>query len=76
LADKLGVKHSYLSQIENRLAIPSEELARKIAQVFGQDEERVVFLARDVPKQIREIKEKYPHQAPAYFRRVIRKEDK
>jgi transcriptional regulator with XRE-family HTH domain len=75
LAEKLGVKHSYLSQLENRIASPSEDLARRIAQVFEADEERVVFLARDVARQIREIKEKYPHQAPAYFRRVIREED-
>ena len=76
LAEKLGVKHSYLSQLENRLAIPGEELAQRIARVFGADEERVVFLARDVAGQIREIKEKYPRQAPMYFRRAMRQEDK
>ncbi len=76
LAEKLGVKHSYLSQLENRLASPSEDLARRIAQVFEADEERVVFLARNVAGLIREIKQKYPHQAPAYFRKVIRQEDK
>ncbi len=76
LADKLGVKHSYLSQLENGLATPSEDLARRIAAVFGADEERVVFLARNVAGLIREIKEKYPNQASSYFRKVIRGERK
>jgi len=76
LANKLGVKHSYLSQLENRLAMPSEELARKIARVFSADAEMVVFLARNVAGKIREIKEKFPHEAPAYFRKVIREEGK
>ena len=76
LADKLGVKHSYLSQLENRLAQPSEDLARRIAYVFGADEERVVFMARDVAGQIRKIKAKYPHQAATYFRKVIKEGDR
>ena len=74
LAEKLNVKHPYLSQLENDLAMPGEDLARRIAQVFHADEEHVVFLAREVGKQIREINEKFPNQAPTYFRRVVREE--
>jgi transcriptional regulator with XRE-family HTH domain len=76
LAGQLGVKHPYLSQLENQLATPSEDLARRIAQAFGADEEKVLFLARDVRGQIMEIKEKYPREAPAYFRRVAGGNDK
>lgn len=72
LADQLGVKHPYVSQIENGMAMPSEELARKIAAIFGADEEEVVFRAREVGKTIREIQQKFPKQATAYFRRVMK----
>ena len=70
LAEQLGVKHPYLSQIENGLAMPSEELAGKIAIIFGADPEEIVFLAREVAQTIDQIREKFPKQAAAYFRRV------
>jgi transcriptional regulator with XRE-family HTH domain len=70
LAEQLDVKHPYLSQIENGLAMPSEELARKIAALFGADPEEIVFRAREVAQTIDHIREKFPKQAAAYFRRV------
>jgi transcriptional regulator with XRE-family HTH domain len=72
LAEKLGVTHPYLSQVENGVATPGEELARKAARLFGASEEEVVFAAREVAKLIRDLKETYPHEAPKYFRRVLR----
>ena len=67
LAKALGVSHAYLSQLETHLAKPSEELASRVAQFFETDEEKLMFFARDIPGQIQEIKQKYPHVAPAYF---------
>ena len=76
LAIKLRITYPYLSQLEADLAKPSEDLARRIAHFFGEDEEQLLFLARDIPAQIQEIKEKFPNIAPTYFRRALRKEDK
>jgi len=76
LAKELSITYAYLSQLEADLAKPSEELARRIALFFGEDEEKLLFLARDIPAQIQEIKEKFPNIAPAYFRRALKKEDK
>jgi transcriptional regulator with XRE-family HTH domain len=70
LAKELKISHAYLSQVETDLAKPSEELARRLAQFFEADEEEFLFLARDIPGQIQEIKEKYPRVAPAYFRKA------
>jgi transcriptional regulator with XRE-family HTH domain len=70
LAQRLGISLPYLSQIEADLAIPSEPLARSIASFFGVNEEELVFLARRVPKQLDEIRQKYPNQSEAYFRRM------
>lgn len=76
LAEKLGVKHSYLSQLETGMAeMPSEDLARKVAKEFNQDEEKIVFLARKIPEQIQKIKEKYPKVAPSYFRKILKKKE-
>jgi len=72
LAQRLKITLPYLSQIEADLAIPSEPLARSIAAFFDADEEELVFLARRVPKQLDEIREKYPNAMAAYFRRVKR----
>jgi transcriptional regulator with XRE-family HTH domain len=72
LASDLKITLPYYSQLEADLAVPSEELARKIAVKFNQEEEELVFLARRVPKQLDEIREKYPNQAAAYFRRVTK----
>ncbi len=70
VAQKLGITLPYLSQIEADLAIPSEPLARAIAQHFDANEEELVFLARRVPKQLDELMEKFPNATEAYFRRV------
>ena len=71
LAGELDITVPYLSQMEADLAVPSEDLARRIAVRFKQNEEEFVFLARRVPKQIEEIAEKFPKSAPVYFRRIL-----
>lgn len=70
LAKELAISHAYLSQLETNLAKPSEDLARRVARFFETDAESLMFFARDIPGQIQEIKEKYPHVAPAYFRKA------
>lgn len=73
LAQRLGINHAYLSQLETGLVDkPSEELARKIALEFGEDEERLVFLARKIQEQIQDIRDKYPKVAPSYFRKILK----
>ena len=76
LEKKAGVKYAYLSQVEAGLAKPSEELAKKLARIFGEDEEEFVFKARDIPKVIDELKKKYPKTAPAFFRKAAEEGDK
>jgi transcriptional regulator with XRE-family HTH domain len=70
LAKSLKISHAYLSQVETNLAKPSEDLAKRLAQFFGANQEELLFFARDIPGQIQEIKEKYPHVSPAYFRKA------
>lgn len=76
-AEEIGnVSFVYLSQLEAGVAKrPSEELARRIAKTYGADEEKLVFLARGIPEQLKEIMEKFPREADAYlaYRRRARR---
>jgi len=76
LAEAVNSNYAYLSQLETDLAKPSEELVKRIAKSFDEDEEKLIFLARDIPAQIQEIKEKFPNIAPFYFRKAAKKGDK
>lgn len=68
VAKKLGgVSFSYLSQLENDRATPSEDLARRIAKTYGANEEALVFVARKVSQTIDELKQKYPKMTQRYF---------
>lgn len=73
LEKKIGVKYAYLSQLEAGLAKPSEELAKRLANLFKEDEEKFIFLARDIPKVINDLKKKFPKQAPLFFRKALDK---
>ena len=73
VASAIDGNYAYLSQLEAEVAKPSEELARKLAKFFKEDEEQWVFIARQVPEQIEEIKKKFPKIAPEYFRRILEK---
>jgi transcriptional regulator with XRE-family HTH domain len=74
VANHLGITLPYFSQMEADLAVPSEELARKIAIYFDENEEDFVFLARRMHKQISDIVQRFPRVAPAYFRRVMKEQ--
>jgi transcriptional regulator with XRE-family HTH domain len=71
-AGHLDINHAYLSQLETGLAKPSEELASRIARLYGADVEELVFLARDMPQVIEDIKKKFPNVSPAYFRKMLK----
>jgi Zn-dependent peptidase ImmA (M78 family)/transcriptional regulator with XRE-family HTH domain len=74
LAEELGIKQSYISQLESGFARPSEELIKKMAEYFGEDKEYLGFLARGIPqlekarREIEEVKRRYPSRAPEYLR--------
>ena len=71
MAKRVGSNYAYISQLESGLGRPSEDLVNRIASAFALTEEEreiMLFVARDVYMQIREIREKYPHVAPKYFR--------
>ena len=76
LAAEVDTNFAYLSQLEADLAKPSEDLVKRIAKYFGEDEEKLIFLARNISAQIQEIKDKFPNIAPSYFRKAAKKGDK
>ena len=76
LAGAVDSNYAYLSQLEADIAKPSEYLVKRIAVYFGEDDEKLIFIARGIPAQIQEIKDKFPNIAPSYFRKAAKKEDK
>jgi transcriptional regulator with XRE-family HTH domain len=62
-AASLGITHPYLVQLEAGTERPSEELARRIARFFAEDEQEMVFVARGLPQTINELGEKFPSHA-------------
>jgi transcriptional regulator with XRE-family HTH domain len=74
MAEKAGSNFAYLSQLEAGIAKPSEELVQRMAEAFGlKDEEceRLIFIARGIPAQIQDIKERFPNVSPQYLRRAL-----
>ncbi|GEM_PF-1171531 len=62
-ASRLGISHPYLVQLEAGLERPSEELARRIARLFREDEQEMVFIARGVSAVLSDIAQKFPDRA-------------
>ena len=57
---------TYLSHLETGRALPSEELARRIAKAYGEDPEKLVFLARWKSK-VQEMRRECPNMAKLYL---------
>lgn len=61
LAAQVGIDFSYLSKIEGgRLAPPSEEVIRHIAQELAADADELINLAGKVPKDLKAVLEGSP----------------
>jgi S1-C subfamily serine protease/DNA-binding XRE family transcriptional regulator len=70
VAKPLEIHAAYLSQLESDRAIPSEELARRVASFFGEDADELVFLACRGARQIRDVLGKFPRSAMTYLART------
>jgi HTH-type transcriptional regulator, competence development regulator len=61
LADRAGIDFTYLSKIENdKMAPPSEETIRKIADVLGEEPETLIILADKIPSNYKEVLQSSP----------------
>ncbi len=71
LAKRVGVQASYLCQIENDAVRPSRNLAERLADEFDSDRLWAVFLARDIPGELRKIIECFQDYATNYIAHLI-----
>ncbi len=61
LAAQVAVDFTYLSKIEGgRLAPPSEDVIRRLAQALDADENELINLAGKVPKDLKAVLEESP----------------
>jgi transcriptional regulator with XRE-family HTH domain len=61
LATRVAVDFTYLSKIEGgRLAPPSEDVIRRLAQALDADENELINLAGKVPKDLKAVLEESP----------------
>lgn len=70
VAAETGVPRSYISLMKTGRQIPSEEVVRKLARYFGEDEEEWAFQAKGLPV-FQDLKQKYPNELPKYARRTL-----
>jgi transcriptional regulator with XRE-family HTH domain len=69
LARDIGVERAYVSQILHDSRSPSEELTRKLAGYFGQDEEEWAFKTKAEPV-MEDFRRRFPNMMPKYARNV------
>lgn len=72
VASEVGIERSYLSLIVHGRRVPSEDVVRRLARYFEEDEERWLFNARERPG-LDEVRRKYPKAMTEYARRTIEK---
>jgi len=61
LATQVAVDFTYLSKIEGgRLAPPSEDVIRRLAQALDADENELINLAGKIPKDLKAVLEESP----------------
>jgi transcriptional regulator with XRE-family HTH domain len=72
VASGVGIERSYLSLIVHGRRVPSEDVVRRLARYFGEDEERWLFNARERPA-LNEMRRKYPKAMTEYARKTIEK---
>jgi len=74
MAEKTEANFAYISQLEAGIARPSEDLVLRIANSFElkkEELEQLLFIARGIPAQIKDIKERFPNVSPQYLRRAL-----
>ena len=69
VAEETGIPRSYLSLIKTGRQIPSEEVVRKLARYFEEDEEEWAFNTKGQPV-IEDLQRKYPTAMPKYARKL------
>ena len=69
VAKGTGIPRSYISLMKTGRQIPSEEVVRKLAAYFGENEEEWAFQAKGQPVMDK-LREKYPSAMPKYARRI------
>ena len=71
----LGIERAYLSQIVHAARIPSEDLTRRLAAYFDEDEEEWAFHTKAEPV-MEDFRRRYPNMWPKYARNVTDDQDK
>ena len=69
VSDTTGIPRSYISLIKTGRQVPSEDVVRKLARFFEEDEEEWAFQVKGQPV-MDELRRKYPTEMPKYARRV------
>lgn len=67
VAQDTGIPRSYLSLIKTGRQVPSEEVVRKLARYFKEDEEEWAFHVKGKPV-VDELKRRFPSAMPRYAR--------
>jgi len=63
LANQVGISRPYLSQLESGRAMPSEELARRLAKALNQDAGEFLLSARRISDRLDDLLEEFPKLA-------------
>jgi len=71
VANDVGIDRSYLSLIVHGKRVPSEDVVRRLARHFEEDEEQWLFNARELPG-LDEVRRKYPKAMTEYARKAIK----
>ena len=69
LSSELNVNYSYLSKIENGHSLPSDEFIKRIAALFGCDNEELLIRAGKIPDDIIKIISDNPKMAIEFLRK-------
>lgn len=60
VALRLGIEPSYLSKVERGIETPSEEMIKKLASTYGQNEDILLAMAGKVSSRLQKIIMKNP----------------
>ena len=73
VSDETGIPRSYISLIKTGRAMPSEEVVRKLASFFDEDEDRWAFETKGAPL-MDDLRRKFPKYMLPYARKISRKD--